>query len=284
MQGKTIVVTGGTSGIGEVAAVELARRGGKVVIVGRSKTRSDATLEKIRAAGGVDASAVVADLSVQSEVRRAAGEIRNRCERLDVLLNNAGAIFDKRVESSDGIEMTFALNHLAYFLMTQELLPLLEKSAPARVVSVASDAHRFAAAGINFDDVEGRKKYSAMGAYGQSKLANILFTLELSKRLAGTGVTANAVHPGFVATRFIEGKGTVNWIFRQLAVVMATTPEAGAKTSIYVASSPEIEGVTGKYFVKCRETTPNKAARDEAAAKRLWELSEAMTRQPATPS
>jgi retinol dehydrogenase-12 len=278
MQGKVCLVTGATSGIGAVTAGALAQRGATVVLVGRSRERCEAAAATIRREAGSSAvSYLLADLSSQAEIRRLAQEVRDRHPRLDVLVNNAGGMFVRRQEGADGIEMTFALNHLGYFLLTNLLLDVLQAGAPARVVSVASDAHRWATGGIDFDDFQGRRRYSGFGAYAQSKLANLLFTLELARRLGGTGVTANALHPGFVASNFFAGNGWLGLLMRAGAKVSATSPEAGAKTSIYLATSPEVEGVTGAYFVKERAVRPARAAQDEAAARRLWELSEELT-------
>ncbi len=278
MSGKTCLVTGATSGIGEVTARELAARGAAVVLVGRNRGKCEASAERIRAeTGGGDVQWLVADLSSRDEVRRLAREVRERFPRLDVLVNNAGAMFAPRRETVDGVEMTWALNHLAYFLLTDLLLDTLKASAPARVVNVASDAHRMVP-GIDFDDPEGKTRYRPFRAYGQSKLANILFTFELARRLEGTGVTANCLHPGFVATNFTTGKGWLYWVMRQAARVVALGPEDGAKTSVFLASAPEVEGVTGAYFSKCKPARPRAAALDASAARRLWDLSETMTR------
>ena len=276
MSGKTCLVTGATSGIGEVAALELARKGARVVLVGRSREKAEATAAEIRKeSGNPEVEYLLADLSSEAEVRRLAGEVKSRYPRLDVLINNAGAMISPRRESVDGIEMTWALNHMAYFLLTDLLLDTLKASAPSRVVSVASDAHRMVS-GIDFDDVEGKKSYKAFRNYGQSKLANILFTRELARRLEGSGVTANCLHPGFVATNFSSGKGFTFRLFQVLAKVIAITPEQGARTTVYLASSPEVEGVTGGYFAKEKPSKPTAAARDDEAARRLWTLSEAM--------
>jgi NAD(P)-dependent dehydrogenase (short-subunit alcohol dehydrogenase family) len=276
MDGKTCLVTGATSGIGEVAALELARKGARVVLVGRSREKAEATADRIRReADNPSVEYLLADLSSQAEVRRLAEEVKGRYPRLDELINNAGAMFAPRRESVDGIEMTWALNHLAYFLLTDLLLDTLKAGAPSRIVNVASDAHRMVR-GIDFDDVEGKKGYKPFRNYGQSKLANILFTRELARRLEGTGVTANCLHPGFVATNFTSGEGWIFWVFQQMARFFAITPEEGAKTTVYLASSPEVEGTSGEYFVKCRKAKPTPAALDDAAARRLWELSERM--------
>ena len=273
MTGKTVVVTGGTSGIGEVTARELARRGARVIVVGRSSERCRETLERIaEAAPGSEVESVLADLSVVREVRRLAEDLSGRLDRLDVLVNNAGGMFDPREETSEGIERTFALNHLSYFALTNGLVDLLKRSAPARVVVVASDAHR-ACKGLDFDDLESKKRYSAFGVYCASKLANVLFARELARQLDGTGVTVNALHPGFVATRFFTGKGLLGFGMRAAAKVAAISPEKGAQTSIYLASSPEVEGVTGRYFAKSEAVEPSKAALDDESARRLWDLS-----------
>lgn len=276
MAGKTVLVTGATAGIGRVAARELARRGARVVVVGRSRERCDSTVESIRGeTGNLDVEALVADLSSQAEVRRLAREFLDRHARLDVLLNNAGAFFSKRRTSVDGLELTLALNHMAYFLLTDLLLDPLRASAPSRVVNVASEAHRLVSK-FDFDDPQGEKKYGGWHVYGQSKLANILFTTELARRLAGTGVTANCLHPGFVASNFSAGNGAMGWIMRRAASLFAISTEDGAKTSVYLASSPEVEGVTGRYFAREKPAEPTRAAVDEVAAGRLWSLSESL--------
>ena len=250
----------------------------RVIIVGRSPEKTEATVRQIRAETGATAvESLVADLSSQAEVRRLAEQVQARCDRLDVLVNNAGAMFLKRVESVDGIEMTLALNHLSYFLLTNLLLPLIKASAPSRIVNVASDAHK--GASIDFDDLQAKQKYSGWRAYQQSKLANILFTNELARRLDGTGVTVNSLHPGFVRTNFLhvfEGR----WggrLIRAIAERIAISPEEGARTSIYLASSPDVAGVTGRYFVKEKPVASSAQSRDPAAAQRLWRMSEEMT-------
>jgi NAD(P)-dependent dehydrogenase (short-subunit alcohol dehydrogenase family) len=280
LEGKTCLITGGTSGIGSMTALGLAQRGARVILVGRSPERCEATVASIREeANNPAVEAVVADLSSQAEVRRLAEDVRVRTLRLDVLVNNAGAAFLDRRESIDGIEMTWALNHLAYFLLTNLLLDALKAGAPARVVSVASDAHK-SAKGIDFEDVEGKKRYRPFRAYAQSKLANILFTTELARRLEGSGVTANALHPGFVATRFFEGERWIHRVVGLSARLFALSPEAGARTPIYLAASPDVARVTGGYFVRQKQVTPSPAARDPDAARRLWRLSEEMTGLP----
>jgi retinol dehydrogenase-12 len=291
MAGKTCLVTGATAGIGEEAARQLARLGASVVIVGRSPDRCAAAAEAIRRQTGNPAvEAIAADLSSQAEVRRLAAEVAQRHPRLHVLLNNAGALFASRKESADGIEMTLALNHLAPFLLTNLLLDALKAGAPSRVVTVSSHAHEMAG-GFDFDDPQAKKGayrdsagtlyalfaptlHPGFRQYARSKLANLLFTFELARRLEGTGVTANALHPGFVASRFVEGNGVLGWFLRRWVSLLGVSVEEGAKTPVYLTSSPEVEGVSGKYFVKCKQARPSRAATDEAAARRLWQLSE----------
>lgn len=278
MQGKTCLVTGATSGVGKAAAHTLAGMSATVVLVGRNRAKTDAVVQEISAATGNNAvTSLLADLSVQSEIHRLASEFQQRHERLDVLLNNAGGIFLERQLSADGIEMTFALNHLNYFLLTNLLLDTLKASAPARVVNVASDAHRFGS--LEFDNLQGERNYSAFRVYGRSKLANILFTVELARRLAGTGVTVNALHPGFVNSGF--GKNNRDGFWRGLFVklydwigpLIARSPEKAAETVLYLATSSEVANVTGNYFVDCQPTAPTAAATDPAAAEHLWEVS-----------
>jgi NAD(P)-dependent dehydrogenase (short-subunit alcohol dehydrogenase family) len=276
MQGKVCLVTGATAGIGLVTARELAKKGARVILVGRSSERCSRAADEIRALSGTTSVEwLVADLSSQAEIRRLADQVRDRSARLDVLVNNAGGIFLKRQETVDGIEMTFALNHLSYFLLTNLLLPLLEESAPARIVSVASDAHK--GVSIAFDDIEGKVRFGGWRAYQRSKLANILFTYELARRLEGKRVTANTLHPGFVRTTIFREPGPVGWLLRRAADVIAVSPDDGAKTSIYLASSPDVAGTSGRYFVKEKPAESSPQSRDIAAATRLWHLSEQMT-------
>jgi retinol dehydrogenase 12 len=284
MEGKTCLVTGATSGIGAVSAEVLARAGATVIVVGRNPQRCQATAARLRDATGRAEEPIVADLSSQADVRRLAVTVLDRYPRIDVLLNNAGAVFTRRAESVDGIEMTWALNHLNYFLLTNLLLDRIKASAPARVVSVASDAHK-GVKGIDYDDVlldQATPRYSPMRAYCQSKLANVLFTFELARRLEGTGVTANCVHPGFVNSSFFKDKGALAGFFGFFARIGGSSPEAGARTSIHVATSPEVDGVTGRYFEKSRPATSSPASLDLAAARRLWQDSAELTGLPAT--
>jgi NAD(P)-dependent dehydrogenase (short-subunit alcohol dehydrogenase family) len=248
-------------------------------VVARDPARAAATVRDIREATGRDVEVLLADLSSRDEVKGLAREVRARVPRLDLLVNNAGAIFAERAVTRDGLEMTFALNHLAYFLLTLELLPVLAGGSDTRIVNVASVAHERGA--MDFDDLQGERRYGMWKAYAQSKLANVLFTRELARRLASRGIAANALHPGSVATGFgRNGDG----LFARLVAVGAPflrSPESGARTSIHVATDPALRGVTGKYFSGCRERTPSAAARDDASARRLWAVSEDLT-QPQT--
>jgi retinol dehydrogenase 12 len=278
MKGKICLITGATSGIGAVTARELARQGAHVIIVGRSAEKGARTAEQIRSeTGATSVDSLTADLSVRGEVARLADVVRARYPRLDVLVNNAGAMYWHRRLSADGVEMTLALNHFSYFMLANLLLPLLKQSAPARIVNVASDAHKRMA--INFDDIELAERYSGWKAYQQSKLANILFTYELARRLEGTNVTANALHPGFVRTNFLEvfDNARGGWFVKQIANMVALTPEQGALTSIYLASSPEVDGISGRYFVKKKPIASSPQSQDRAAAERLWTVSEEMS-------
>ncbi len=277
MSGKVCLVTGATAGIGAIAARAIAAQGARLVIVGRNQAKCERVAAEIgTATGNTTVEFLVGDLSNRAGVRDVARGFLARYPRLDVLLNNAGAMFAQRRESADGIEMTLALNHLGYFLLTHLLLDVLKASAPARVVNVASDAHTMVR-GIDFDDIQGLNRYRGFRAYCQSKLANLLFTYELARRLQGTGITANALHPGFVATSFFEGNGLSGWLMRRGASLFAIRPENGARTSIYLATSPEVEGVSGKYFVKERPAASSAASRDVDMAQRLWRVSEELT-------
>ncbi len=279
MTGKVVLVTGATNGIGEVTARSLAGMGARVIVVGRDPQRTDTSVQSIRSqTGNEHVDGLVADLSSQSQIKKLAEDFRSRYDQLDVLVNNAGAIFMKREENAEGIEMTFALNHLNYFLLTHLLLDMLQASKPARIVNVSSEAHR--GAQLNFDDLQNRLGFSAMKAYGQSKLANIYFTYVLSANLENSGVTANALHPGFVATNFGRSNGGVFSPLFKIFQIAAISPEEGAQTSIYLASSPEVEGVTGKYFVKSKAVKSSPVSYDMDAARKLWDISLEMIGQP----
>ncbi|MFL5344299.1 MAG: SDR family oxidoreductase [Hyalangium sp.] len=281
MDGKQCLITGGTNGIGLIAARELARQGAHVVIVGRNPEKTAHTVELLRqTTGNPNISSLLGDMSYMADVRRVAREYTASHSRLDVLLNNAGAFFGKRLVTKDGYEMTFALNHLGYYTLTRDLMDLLKRSAPARVVNVTSEGHRLGR--IDFDDLMKEKRFFNQWAYTQSKLANIMFTLELARRLEGTGVTANCVHPGIVATSF--GKehpsGLMNFLIALFGPLMLTS-EQGADTLIWLSSSPEVEGVTGKYFIKRKERRPKRQARNPMACARLWEVSEQLVNKAA---
>ena len=274
-KGKTVVITGGTSGIGEVAAQALAQMGARIILVARNKSRADATLARLRRSGpGVAHSVYFADLTRLAEMKRVAAEIANREPPIDILINNAGALFGNRRLTKDGLEYTFALNHMSYFVVTEGLQQRLLASGGARIINTASAAHQRAT--LDFDDLQSAKSFRATRAYGRSKLCNILFTRELARRLQGTGVTANCLHPGFVATRFADESGGLISRFAWLAKFFAISPAEGAQTIIYLASSPEVDNVSGKYFYKCRPTTPSAAALDDRAALALWERSAAL--------
>jgi NAD(P)-dependent dehydrogenase (short-subunit alcohol dehydrogenase family) len=271
MEGKIVVMTGATSGIGEVAAQALAEAGATIVFVARDVARAEATLRRLNAKGRAPHRFYRADLSSIAETRRVGAEIAAETPRIDVLVNNAGAIFSSRRLSADGLEMTFALNHMSYFGLTEALREKLLASAPARIVNTASDAHQ--GAKIDFSDLQSEKNYSAMRAYGRSKLCNILFTRELARSLAGKGVTANCLHPGFVATRFGDEAGGMIGRFVGLAKFFARTTEKGAETIIYLASSPDVANDSGFYFVDRRKAKPSAAAQDDETARRLWAAS-----------
>ena len=277
MHGKICLVTGATSGIGFVTAQALARQGATLIVVGRDPERGAATVSRIQQETGNSAVEVmIADLSVQAQVRRLASEIQQRFARLDVLVNNAGALFSRRQLSADGLEMTLALNHLAYFLLTNLLIPPLQAAGSARIVNVSSEAHRRAR--LDFADLQGGQRYSGWRAYARSKLANIVFTYELARRLEGTGIVANALHPGFVATNFGRNNRSIVAALMRVLQLVAISPEEGAQTVIYLASSPEVKGVTGGYFVKQQAVRSSQVSYDRAAAERLWQVSAELTR------
>ena len=284
MNGKACLVTGGTGGIGFIAARELARRGASVTIVGRDAERGAKAVGAIRAAAGREDAAryLRADLADQSQIRTLAATVLADTPRLDVLLNNAGGLFGKRRLSADGIEMTFALNHLSYFLLSHLLLPALAAAAPARIVNVASAAHKGVT--LDFNNMQGEVHYERWPAYKRSKLANIMFTYELAPRLIDRGITANALHPGFVATDIGVRHGFVPRILWRLGTLRAISPEEGAETSIYLASSPEVVGVTGQYFSRCRPKPSSDASYDRGAAQRLWDMSMQLCRLDAAPA
>jgi len=252
-----------------VAAEKLAAMGARIVQVARDKTRGEAALARLRqVAPGIAHSIHYADMSRLSEMNRVAAAIAAAEPRIDVLINNAGAMFGSRQVTRDGLEMTFALNHMAYFVLTHGLRDRLVASAPARVVNTSSDAHK--GAKLDFFDLQSAQGYAGFKVYGRSKLCNILYTRELARRLAGTGVTANCLHPGFVSTRFGDQSGGMLSAGMRLAKLFAISPDKGAETIVYLASSPDVANVTGSYFYKCRATTPTREAQDEQSAQRLW--------------
>jgi NAD(P)-dependent dehydrogenase (short-subunit alcohol dehydrogenase family) len=273
MAGKYVLITGGSAGIGRATAIGLAALGARVAITGRDQIRAEATATEIRAAtSNPHVDAFSADLSSQAEVRRLAAEVLARYPRLDALVNNVGGFWASRRVTADGLEHTFAVNHLAAFLLTELLLDRLKASVPARIVVVSSNAQSLGK--IDFEDLQGERRYSGQDAYNQSKLASVMFTFELARRLAGTGVTANVLHPGVVNSAF--GSEDPSRIFKFLVPLwrpFMKTPRQGAATSIYLASSPEVEGVTGTYFANGRPGTPNRASLDADAAARLWQVS-----------
>jgi NAD(P)-dependent dehydrogenase (short-subunit alcohol dehydrogenase family) len=276
LTGRTCLVTGATRGIGRATAEALAKLGANVVIHGRDSASVGAVCRStLRVARGGQVTGAVADFASLKSVRRMAEDVLAQHPRLDVLVDNAGAAALKRRTSADGFEWLFAVNHLAPFLLTKLLLPTLTKSAPARVVTVASMAYRRTV--LDFDDLQWeRRKYQSLGAYSASKLANILFTLELSRRLSGTRVTANCLHPGVVATNIFSSLGTLGKIFGVLARPLLMSPAAGAKTSVHLASAPELATVSGRFFERSREVSLDANAQDAAAARRLWDISEAL--------
>jgi len=275
MGGKVALITGGTSGIGKATAMALSAMGSDVVVVGRDRERGERAAAEIRAQTGGRVDLALADLSSQAEVRAFAEEFERRYDRLDVLVNNAGLVQSTRTETADGLESTFAINHLAPFLLTNLLLGMLQQSVPSRVVTVSSEAERWG--NIDFDDLQSKKNYRGFPVYGMTKLANIMFTYELAERLKGTGVTATCMHPGAVNTRFgTNNRGPMTILFRAFKPFMRT-PEQGADTVIWLAYSPDVEGVSGRYYSDRKPIEPKRIANDPAARRRLWEESERLT-------
>src|SRR6266516_3040707 len=276
--GKVVIITGGNTGIGKEAAFGLAGLGARVVITSRNEERGRSARQEIAERSGNDSVEVMSlDLASFSSIRSFAADALERFEHLDVLVNNAGLILYRRAETQEGFEETFGVNHLGPFLLTDLLLERLRASAPARVVVVSSTAHKSARQGLDFDDLQAEHKYRWEKAYGKSKLANIYFTRELARRLDGTGVTVNALHPGFVRSEFGRGGdlgGIYGWGIKYVASPFAISPEKGARTTIYLASSPDVEGVSGGYFYKSKPSTPSTVAQDDDAASRLWDASE----------
>jgi NAD(P)-dependent dehydrogenase (short-subunit alcohol dehydrogenase family) len=272
MKGKTIVVTGASNGIGFITALELARMGARVLIVVRNEQKGKATLEAIRKQTGQTPELFLADLSLVSQVRRVAEEIKAAAPKIDVLVNNAGGIFMERIETSEGLEMTFALNHMAYFALTTLLLENLKAAPHARVVNVSSDGHKTAQ--IPWDDLQAQHKFNISLVYGNSKLMNLLFSNELARQLEGTNITSNALNPGMVATGIGQNVKGVWKLLIGLAKPFFLTPKRGAETSIYLASSQDVQSTTGMYWDKKRPIQPSTTALDQTAQKRLWLESE----------
>ena len=278
MAAKVVVITGANAGIGKEAAVALAGRGAKVVITSRNEERGQSARQEIvERSGNGSVDVMPLDLASFRSIRSSAADVLDRFDHLDVLVNNAGLILYRRAETREGFEETFGVNHLGHFLLTDLLLERLRASAPSRVVVVSSHAHKGARRGLDFDDLQAEHRYKWMDAYNKSKLANIYFTRELSRRLDGTGVTVNALHPGFVRSEFGRGGdlgGIYGWGIKYLASPFAISPEKGARTTVYLASSPEVEGMSGRYFYKCNPAVPSRMAQDDDAARRLWDASE----------
>jgi NAD(P)-dependent dehydrogenase (short-subunit alcohol dehydrogenase family) len=278
MHGKVCVITGATSGIGLVAAERLAAMGARLLLVARDPARGDAAISAIKAkAPQATVRIVYGDLSRLAELNRLAGEIATLEPKIDVLINNAGAMFTERGVTADGLERTFALNHMSYFVLSNRLKDRL--AAPARIVNTASGAHHRQV--LDFADLQSEQNYRGLRVYGRSKLANILFTRELARRLSGTGITVNCLHPGFVATRIGENNNLIFRVGLAIAKRFALSPEKGAETIVYLASSPEVASVNGDYFYQCRPASPSTAARDDATARRLWDESARIAKLPA---
>ncbi len=279
IRGKQVVLTGGNTGIGKATAEELCRRGARVVLTARDAAKGDAAVASIRAAvPGAQIDWRPLDLAQRASIERCAATLLEELESIDVLVHNAGLILSDRREAESGIEATFMINHLGPFLLTRLLERRLIESAPARVVVVASAAHRRARGGLDFDDLQATRRYSGELVYSRSKLANILFANELARRLEGTGVTANSLHPGVVATDFTgDGDATGLWrLFFRVLRPFLKTPEQGARTSVHVACEPELAGTSGAYFSDAKRAMPAAFARDDDAARRLWSASEAL--------
>ncbi len=276
LTGKTVVLTGATAGIGRATALGLAGLGARLVGVGRDPARIEETLGLLEEAGAADRATILrADVSSLEDVRRLAGEVLERCPAIHVLVNNAGVTVTRRTTTVDGYETTFAVNHLAYYELTAQLLPRIVASAPARIVSVASEAHRFGR--IDLDDLQNERSYRGLRVYGQSKTANILFTRELARRLAGTGVTANCLHPGAIRSNLGRGNGPILDGVQRIVGLFLKSPEQGARTSIHLAASPDVATTSGAYFADCKARKPAAHATDAATAHALWEATERMT-------
>ncbi|MCI0776685.1 MAG: SDR family oxidoreductase [Chloroflexi bacterium] len=282
MAGRTCLITGATNGIGKETAIALAKMGASVVLVARDERKGRAAQSELKERSGADSELLLADLASLADVRRLAEEYRSRHDKLHVLINNAGAYNSKRELSKDGYEMTIAVNHLAHFLLTDLLLDVIKASAPARIINVSSGAH--SGAKMDFDDLQAESGYGVgMRAYGQSKLANVLFTNELARRLEGANVAVNSLHPGVVRTGFgRNAKGIIGGVFAVFQFVgrpFLLSSAQGAETSIYLASSPDVETTTGEYFVKSKSVASNDESNDPEVARRLWDVSEELIKQ-----
>lgn len=276
MRGKVCLITGATNGIGLETARCLAEKGATVVLVGRSPEKTEQVATELRrSTANQNIDILLADLSLMSQVRKLAEDFKSRYDRLDVLINNAGGIFARRQLTDEGIEHTFALNHLSYFLLTNQLLDILNDTAPARIINVSSEAHR--PYSLDFDNLQGEKRYVSFGIYGRSKLMNILFSNALSRQLTGTGVTTNALEPGFVNSGFAKNNNLFWKIGMFFMRPFTLSPQAGAQTSIYLAASTEVSQISGRYFSECRPRQPNNAALDIEAQERLWKISADLT-------
>lgn len=277
MQGKVCLVTGSSSGIGKVTARELARQGATVVMVCRDRARGEAARQEIQQTTGSDTIALlVADLASLAEVRRVAGELKQQCTHLHVLIHNAGGANNTRRVTPEGYEATFVVNYLTPFLLTELLLDVLKTSAPARIINVSSAAHM--SGKINFADLQNEKNYNTWRAYGQAKLALILFTYELARQLQGSGITVNALHPGVIASNFDQGLGSFSRRGWKLITPFMSSVDRGAQTTLYLATAPELEGVSGKYFANRQERRSSRNSYDEATGRRLWQVSQKLAR------
>ncbi len=278
LKGKICIVTGSNSGIGKVTALEIAKMGATVIMVSRDRNKGEKALEEVRnLSGNKDVELMLCDFASQKSIRKFAEEFKSKYQKLHILVNNAGLILTEKTITEDGIESTFAINHIGYFLLTELLLDVIRESTPARIVNVSSDAHK--TGHIDFDDINfERKKYSSTGAYCNSKLANILFTRELAKRLKGTKITVNCLHPGVISSNFGNNMSGIFGFLIKIAKPFFTTVEKGAETQIYLATSPQVEDVTGEYFSKKKVAYSTSEANNEQIAKRLWDISNEMVK------
>lgn len=278
MKGKVVLITGATNGIGLETARALAKMSAKIVIVGRNPEKTERVVDHLmHDTGNEHIEGLLADLSVQAEIFKLAETFQQKYNRLDILINNAGGFFYQRELTPDGLEKTFALNHMSYFILTNQLLNILRDSAPARVINVSSHAHKMGDKRLDFDNLQSEKNFSSFRAYGQSKLANVMFTYALARRVEQHGITVNTLHPGFVNTGFGQkGGGLLAMGFSMLNKMFAMSPEKGARTTIYLASSPEVENVTGKYFANSKAEKSSSASYNVEDQEKLWDISESL--------